>query len=138
MIAKEYLKQVRNLDKLINAKISELDELEKQITSLHSVTLGDKVQSSSSGDSLQRTIDKIIDMRAEINGEIDRLVDLKAVIRNQLNSLNDNRYIAVMVEYYINGKTFEKIAENMHYSNRQIIRIHGNALQKFRELFKMS
>ncbi len=138
MTAKEYLMQVRYLDKLINAKISELDKLEKQITSLHSVTLGDKVKFSAGWNSIQRTVDKIIDMRTEINDEIDRLVDLKAVIRKQLNSLNDNRFISVMIEYYINSRTFEQIAEDMNYSNRQVIRIHGKALKKFRELFKMS
>ena len=36
---------------------------------------------------------------------------------------------------YIEKKTFEDIASEMKYSWRQIIRIHGRALQEFERLY---
>jgi preprotein translocase subunit YajC len=122
--------QVRNIDNLINAKCRELDELERQMTCLKSVKLGDKVITSCT-DGMQKTIDKVIDLRCKINSEIDNLVDLKTDIRNSINKLDDNRYITVLIDYFVNAMTFDQIAESERYSRRQVIRIYGNALQTF-------
>lgn len=133
MTAKEYLMQVRNTDNLINAKLREFEELRKQIESLQSVQFGEKVKSSQTGDSMQKTIEKIIDMQNEINAEVDKLVDLKSKIRAEINQLLDNRYITVLTDYFINCMTFDEIANEEKYSRRQISRLYGNALQSFQK-----
>ena len=133
MTAKEYLMRVRNLDKLINSKCREIDSLQKQIISLQSVQVCERVITSQTGDSMQRTIERIIDMQSEINSEIDRLIDLKAEVSNKINQLTDNRYITVLTDYFINCMTFEDIANEEKYSRRQITRLFGNALQSFQK-----
>lgn len=131
MTAKEYLMQVRNTDNLINAKLREIEKLQNQITSLQSIQFGEKVKSSQTGDNMQKTIEKIVDMQNEINAEIDHLVDLKNQVRAKINLLSDNRYITVLTDYFINCMTFDDIAENINYSKIQTIRIYGNALDNF-------
>lgn len=131
--AKEYLMRIRNLDGFINAKIKEKSELEKQMTCLKSVQFGEKVKTSCS-DNAQKTIDKIIDMRNEIDEEIDKLVDLKREVREKINRLSDNRFKSVLIDYYINGMTFDEIAEDIKYSRIHTIRIYGNALDVFEKM----
>lgn len=133
MTAKEYLNQARGLDMLINAKIKEKSELKKQMACLKSVQFGEKVKTSCS-DNAQKTIDKIIDMRNEIDGEIDKLIDLKREVREKINRLSDIRFKSVLIDYYINGMTFDEIAEDIKYSRMHTFRIYGNALDNFEKM----
>ncbi len=136
MTAKEYLMQVRNIDGLINAKLEEINQLENRVTSLQSVKFGEKVKNSNTSDSVQKTIEKIVDMQSEINSEIDKLVDLKAEVSGRINQLTDNRYVTVLTNYFINGMTLDDISnsDDMKYSKRQIMRIYGHSLQAFEKL----
>lgn len=138
MTAKEYLMQVRNIDGVINAKLEEIEQLEIRVISLQSVKFGEKVKSSNTGDSVQKTIEKIVDMQSKIKSEIDKLVDLKVEVSSKISQLADNRYITVLIDYFINGMTFDEISndENNHmkYSKRQIMRIYGYSLQAFEKL----
>lgn len=133
MTAREYLMQIKNLDGYINAKLREKSDLEHQMTALRSVQFGDKVKTSCT-DRQQKTIDKIIDLKSMIDDEIDRLIDLKKEVRDKINQLSDNRFKSVLIDYYINGMTFDEIAESINYSRVQVIRIYGNALDKFEKM----
>ena len=42
-----------------------------------------------------------------------------------------------MTDYYINNLEWCKISERLHISERQLYRIHGNALSEFRKKFDM-
>lgn len=137
MTVKEYLMQIKNLNDFINSKCREKKQLHSDLMTLQSVKLGDKVKSSVSVDSMQRTIEKIDDMEKEIDKEIDNLVDLKYEVRQNINKLSDNRFKTVLIDYYINGLTFNQISDNMSYCKRHIERIYGNALDELRNLLKL-
>lgn len=132
MTAKEYLNQARILDMLINAKQTEIDKLKLMATSISSPQLSDKVQSGSVNTAM-KTIDKIVDMQNEINAEIDKLVDLKAEIRAKIAKVYNPAFIALLTDRYINGLTFEIIAEKMEKSYVTICSWHGQALNIFRK-----
>ncbi len=136
MTAKEYLSRARSADKRINAKNRELHGLRQNIAQLGAQSKSERVQRSSSGDSM-KIVDKIIDLQNEINREIDNLVDLKKEIRGKINQLTDERYITVLTDYYINCKTWEDVAENNKYSVRHALRLHGWALKEFRKKFNL-
>lgn len=139
MTVKEYLMQIKNLNDFINSKCREKEQLHSDLMTmtLQSVKLGDKIKSSVSVDSMQRTIEKIDDMEKEIDKEIDNLVDLKYEVRQNINKLPDNRFKTVLIDYYINGLTFNQISDNMSYCKRHIERIYGNALDELRNLLKL-
>lgn len=130
MTAKEYLNQARMLDMLINAKQAELYKLKLTATSISSPQLSDKVQSGSVNTAM-RTIDKIVDMQNEINDEIDKLVDLKSEIRKKIEKLPSAIERVILIERYINCKSWEEIANAIHYAERNTQYIHGKALQHF-------
>lgn len=130
--AKEYLNQARTLDLLINAKQSELYRLKLMATSVSSPSITEKAQSSGDNTAM-RIIDKIVDLQNEINLEIDKLVDLKFEIREKIGNVYNQKFITLLTDKYINGFTFEQIAERMDTSYETIKGWHGEALQIFRK-----
>ena len=135
MTAREYLYQAKNLDDYINAKTKELSQLRSKIRTLSAVRYdGINVKSSN-----RHAVDSLIKLENNINKDIDRLVYMKAEISKMIDQLNDNRYKAVLTRYYLNNEKFDDIARDMKYSFRQITRLHGYALEEFRKVYvKMS
>lgn len=132
MTAKEYLEQIPKLDRLINSKLTELSRLKLNAASLCSVPLFDKVCSGGVNNSMS-TVEKIIDLEKIIKKEIDELIDLKSEIHKKIKCVYNFNLTTVLVDKYINGFTFEQIAERMNVSQRTVLRWHGIALQIFRK-----
>jgi DNA-directed RNA polymerase specialized sigma subunit len=131
MTAKEYLRQIGTLDAKINRRMKQVEELKALVTSTGSLTPGDKVQSSPSGDKMSGIVIKWIDMEHEVTAMIDELIDLKNQIIGEIHQLDDVRYIRILEMRYIDQETFEQIAVTMHMDIRHIFRLHGYALQEF-------
>jgi hypothetical protein len=134
MTTKQYLNQVRNLDKRVNAKLDELSSL-RALTEKVTASYSEKVQASTS-DTFTSNVAKIVDLEKEIDAEIDRLIRLKERITKEIDSMPSNTYSALLSSRYLEGKTWEDVAEMLHYDERQIFRIHENALKEFRRINK--
>ena len=127
---KTYLRKARELDTLVHTKLSEIDRLRELAECLSSPRMGDKV-SSNKGNTSMQTVDKIVDLQAEVNKEIAVLVDLIAEIHTKIEQLENPTERAVLTERYINVKSWEEIAEIISYSERNTKYIHGRALKNF-------
>lgn len=109
MTTKQYLNQVRNLDKRINAKLDELSSL-RALTEKVTASYSEKVQVSIS-DAFTSNVAKIIDLEREINVEIDRLIRLRERITKEIDNMPSNIYSALLSSRYLEGKTWEDVAE---------------------------
>lgn len=127
---KRYLRQARDLDMLIHTKQAEQARLRELAEGLSSPTMGDRVAASKGNTSMQ-TVDKIVDLQAEIDKEIAELVDMIAEVHAKIERLLDPTEKAVLTERYINGRSWEEIAEIINYSERNTKYIHGRALKNF-------
>ena len=136
MTAKEYLRQLKTLDNVINAKLLEKERIRALATKVTS-NLGERVQGSGSG-GIENIIIKITELEAQINADIDRLVDLKAEASQIIDILEDNKHKAILSMYYVSNLTFEQVAENTDISSRWVRKIHGKALKKFEEIYNSS
>ena len=127
MTAKEYLSQYRYINININNKIAQQERLRELATCVspssdgcgHNSGVSDKVGSLCA---------KIADLDAEINAEIDKLVDVQKDIMQTISRIDDERLRVILTERYIGCKTFEQIADDIHYSYMQTCRLHGKAL----------
>ena len=127
MTAKEYLSQYRYINININNKIAQQERLRELATCVspssdgcgHNSGVSDKVGSLCA---------KIADLDAEINAEIDKLVDVQKDIMHTISKVDDERFRIILTERYIGCKTFEQIADDIHYSYKQTCRLHGQAL----------
>ena len=127
---KTYLRKARELDTLVHTKLSEIDRLRELAECLSSPKLGERVTSSKGNTSMQ-TVDKIVDLQAEVDKEIAVLVDLIAEIHTKIEQLENPTERAVLTERYINVKSWEEIAEIIGYSDRNTRYLHGKALLIF-------
>ena len=134
---KNYLNQVRDIDKLIDLKLKRLAELNAQKTAIGSQDFSrERVKSSPSGDTLSSLIDKIVDFQREINADIDHFVDLKAEIMRNIDLLKDPDDKVFLYAKYFEYKKHSVIAEEMCCSERNAVKIHKRALLRLAEILK--
>lgn len=134
MGSKEYLQQVKRLDDIVNAKLEQIEALRSIATKITTDYSGDvKVQSSPQNDKLEKIVAKIADLETELNRNIDKLVDLKAEIMERIDEVENNDYRLLLTLRYLNFKTWQDIADLMHYDVTWIYELHRRALIEFDE-----
>lgn len=69
-------------------------------------------------------------MNDEINGEIDRLIALRNEIADVIWEVPDLQERVILYGRYVNFYSCEKIAQDMGYSERHVLRLHGSALER--------
>lgn len=138
MTTKDYLNQISRLNRMINNKLIEIQQLKEMSCSISAITNGEKVQTSLSPDKIGSSIAKIDEMERNIDSMIDTYVDKKNLIITQIDSIEDEDCYNILFSRYIEKKTFEVIAIELNYSWRQIIRLHGKALKIFEDKYGSS
>lgn len=129
MTVKEWLNKGRK----INIELQQLREERKQAFDLAcnctSCPSGEKVQSSQ-----RNTTDMKYAAYTEYASIIDQkefeLLVHRSRMRRMINMLDNSTYRALLTARYINCKTWEQIAEDMHYTVRNIYILHGEALKQ--------
>lgn len=72
-----------------------------------------------------------------IGRELDRLDELRTEILEVVNQVPDNTLAALLISYYVNGKTWEETAESMHFSYEHVAReLHPKALAEVGQILK--
>lgn len=124
-----YLSRYRRLNQRIDRLLEEQSrwrEKAMRITPVLSPVPG----GGGSGSPIERPMDKVLEIDAEINREVDELQTVRQEIRAALNQLEDENLELLMEYRYIDRLTWERIAEKMDYSRQWVFRLHGKALQK--------
>lgn len=126
---KSFLKKYRIIDKNIDSLCEESSVWRSKAEKI-TQTISDIPKAGSSNNGFTRAVERIEEIEHEINTEIDKLVELKKQIETAINTIDDDILRLLMRYRYINGKTWEQIAVDMHYSYMHITRLHGKALQR--------
>ena len=135
MTTKEDLNQISRLHRMINNKLVEIQQLRDLALGISSISTGERVQSTPDFDKIGSKMAKIDELEKNLDETIDKYVDLKNQIIGQIESMEDEITYNILFSRYIEKKQFELIAIEMEYSWRQIIRLHGKALNQFEEKF---
>lgn len=132
MTAKEYLNQARRLDQLIDINICELDYWQNLSRKISSSNFEQNYSSNRNiVPPFVKCLGKIDELQKEVNSDIDRLVDLREQIKLSIKSVRNPNERMVLQLRYINGQTWEAIAEGLHADRSTVIRWHGKALYNF-------
>nr|WP_211226704.1 DUF1492 domain-containing protein [Sporomusa ovata] len=79
---------------------------------------------------MENAITRLVDLECEIDADIDRLVDLKRELAAFISQV-DNQVCKMLLELrYLEGNTWEDVAEQMGYDLRSIYWLHGKTLQE--------
>lgn len=129
-IAKEYLSRIRKTDQMIrrlcDAKFSLRESLYSTGGSLAGGT-GKPKAKDKTGDIIAR----IDELERRIDAYVDELVTRKAETFEKIRGMDDLNEQNILIARYIQLKSWKQIAREMHYSEQQIYRLHGMALQHF-------
>lgn len=134
MTAKEYLRQLWQLDREINIKYQELEHLRASI-GIRAMRQGDVVVSGETSDPVADTVTKIISMEEYINRKIDKLIDLRRKITDQIDGMESRTFRNILTCRYVLMQNWNQISETMGYAVQHCYRIHGRALQEFYRLY---
>ena len=134
MNAKQYLRQVRRLDNIVNAKLEQVEVLRAMTTRITANLTTDKVQESNIPDKITILICKIVDLEKEIINDINKLIDLKTEVMRKIDSIQNDDYRLLLTLRYLNFKTWEQIAVEMEFTFQWVHELHKRALIEFEKV----
>ena len=127
---KKILRGYRRIDAQIRADYAELDDV---ITLIQSPNLDGLPSSPNSERDLADLIIKKDELLSRILRDIERKTAALQRINDAIEAMRSENERTVLILRYKHSMTFEQIAEEMDYSWRHTLRIHGSALQHFME-----
>lgn len=133
--AKKFFQEIRNIDKQIDVKCEQLEQLKALATKVTATMSDISAKPSGVSRSMENSVDKIIMLQNEINADIDRLVDLKREANGVIRQIPNEKYRRVLESRYLLGKTWESIAVGMGITYQGVCKLHGKALQEAEKFF---
>jgi DNA-directed RNA polymerase specialized sigma subunit len=132
--AKEYLSRLQFMKNRINWLLEQRNIYLDKASSTTAPVNTMKVQSSRIDDKMGDNIAKAVDIQQQINEDVYSFLLEKHRVIDQIQTLNNVKYIHILFERYIQGKTLKNIAKDTGWSYQYIKQLHINALKKFEEI----
>lgn len=134
MSVKERMQQINVATRMIENKQEEIRRLHDLATRVTISVENERVQASGSNDKMADIICSAADLEAELKKDISDLIKLQREIMKEIDALGNIDMIDLMYKRYFQCKKWECIAEELHMSYRNVIRLHGKALKKLEEM----
>lgn len=128
MDAKQFLRQLKKLDKMIENKIAEKARWKSIAFGTSAKMDGEKVQSSGSQQKMADAVDRYVDIEREINEQIDQLVDARQDVINVIEKLNTTEY-DLLHKIYVQYMSLYEVADIYKNSYSWATTVHGRALK---------
>jgi len=132
MTPKQWLSRARTIDEELTALYETRDLMIAQLTKATQTLTGDTVQSTKD----PHKFDELGDLAYQIDNAVKTCHRIKSETLAVIQRVDSSALRRLLVLRYLNGKSWESIAVEMHYSWRQIHRLHGRALVAVSEVLK--
>lgn len=131
--AKDYLMQVRKIEKIIENKRIELEQWKDIATGITSHSEGDRVQSSGSKQKTADAVCRYVDIEEEINRYIVQLVERINNVLKNMEQLETTEYDVLHI-VYIQNKTLSDAADKYKKAYSWATTVHGRALKHLQKI----
>lgn len=138
MTTKEYLGQMRNIDRFIKDKLEEAEKwraiAENMTGNLNEIC----VQTTKQPDKMANAVVRLVDLVEESDKLALDLINLKEKITNQIDELHRlgfNVEYTILKSYYVHERSLAFIALDSHYSYKQTKRNYEKAIRRFESIF---
>ena len=126
MTAKEFLSQARDADRRIDEAMERLERMRAKLeagrmSNITGMPRGGAVDWT-------ETADRVIELEKRVNSRIREMVRQKQAAMDAIARVEEARLREVLELYYLDGYTWEQVAEQMDMSDRHVKRLHGIAL----------
>lgn len=126
---KNYLKRYLAAKRKVRLLLSEVAELRNVQTS--PMGLGDGMPKGNMKSDLSGYMAKLDELLRELDAEREIQMIVYAEICRKIKQMTNVVEKEILTRRYLLGQSWEKIANEMGYSHRQIFRLHCNALKNF-------
>lgn len=126
--AKAYLSRYRALMLKCKAIERAINDALEGATNTTITLTPDKVQTSGAGERMAEQVIKAVDATAYLEAERQRAGEVMREIMAAIKSVPDDIQQTLLIERYINGRSFDQIQEDIHYERSNTFIIHGKAL----------
>ena len=130
MTAKEFLRRARSIDRRIDEATERVERLRARLESGRMSSITGMPRGGASDWTV--TADRLIEFERVVNARVRDMCRLKRLAQEAIDRVEDARYRELLELYYIDGFTWEQVAETMEYDVRHVTRLHGEALLKVR------
>ena len=125
--ALEWLRYIRREQIVAIALHDEMESLRSLALRAQDTTAA-HVSGSPAVDAVARAASELIELTDEYAAQLAALRDIRQDAHDRLMRLEDRRYAAILVLYYVDGRTWEEVAEAAHYEPKTCIRLRTEAL----------
>ncbi len=126
---KQYLRRYQEAKKRAKRIQEEIDALRSRETS--PVGLGDGLPHGSGTSDLSGYAARLDELLRELEAEKEMQMIVYREIRQQIGTVSDATEQEILSRRYLLGQSWEKIAVEMNYGYRHVLKIHGRALAHF-------
>ena len=131
MTAKEFLRQVRTIDRRIDETTERLDRLRAKLEAGRM----SQITGMPRGGTMDwtETADRIIELERRVNAKVRDMCRMKQAAMDAIDAIEEPKLREVLELYYLDGFTWEQVAESMGLKDvRWAYVLHGRALLQVR------
>lgn len=128
MDAKQFLRQLKKLDKMIENKLAEKARWKAIATGTTAQMGGEKVQSSGSQQKMADAVCRYVDIEKEIDEQIDILIDTRQDVISVIEKLKTTEY-DILHKMYVQYMSLYDVADIYNKSYSWATTVHGRALK---------
>lgn len=129
-IKKEYLQSYRDAVIAETQIKEEIDQL--RMDKMFPGLIQDGMPHGSGGSDLSAYAAKLDELLGDLKEQMEKRIQLRREIVKKIEDMDSETEKAVLRYRYIHMLKWEEIAVKMHYTFRHVVRIHGEALKKFK------
>lgn len=128
MTTKEWLRQVRTIDRRVDSTIERLERMRARLEAGRMSNISGMPR----GGAIDWTVtaDMVIDLEKRLNAEIREMCRTKQAALDAIDAVEEANLREVLELYYLDGYTWDQVAQTMGYDRRHVTRLHGIALGK--------
>lgn len=126
MTAKEFLRRARSADRLIDQATERVERIRSRLESgrMSNITGMPRGGAADWTD----TANALIELERRVNERVRDMCRLKRLAMDAIDQVEEARLREVLELYYLDGYTWEQVAERMGYTIRNVQYLHGLAL----------
>ena len=124
MTVKQWLWRYSNADHRIDSLLQQRQEVYDRLTKITAALDSESVSSTKD----PHKFDELADLDVFIRQRVSQSMSIRLEITTAIEELEDWRHRDILTYRYINGYTWEQVADIIHMSVRHVTRLHSDAL----------
>ena len=135
MTAREYLEQLRTIDREMEAVIEKGRTIFEKATSTGESFSGVRVQTAVNS-KVENAVIMLDEYGDELQQKVNDALSMKKEAKLLIDSIKDERHRCILTFRYLYNWAWYKVIEYAHYESSHVYRLHGEALVEFEKVYK--